>query len=87
MIRVARMIIRHGFRAPLACPACEMATFGDTREWVKELPKEAFDKPEHLTREKVEDRLKPSAGTHDDSAMGEEAISGQKRVCLIPCGH
>lgn len=59
----------------------------ELREWVKELPKEAFDKPEHLTREKVEDRLKPSAGTHDDSAMGEEAISGQKRVCLIPCGH
>jgi hypothetical protein len=54
------------------------AETGELREWAKDLPKEAFDKPSHLTREKDEDNSAPSAEKLDQNAVREEAISGRK---------
>jgi hypothetical protein len=50
----------------------------ELREWAKDLPKEAFDKPSHLTREKDEDNTEPSAEKRGQNAVREEAISGRK---------
>jgi hypothetical protein len=44
------------------------------REWVKDLPKEAFDNTSHLTREKDEDQSKPSAERRSKDAVKEEGL-------------
>jgi len=50
----------------------------DLRDWVQDLPKEAFDKPGRLRREKEENKNEPSPETRESNDVEGEAISGRR---------
>jgi len=50
----------------------------DLRDWVRDLPKEAFDNPGHLRREREEDKTEPSPETRERNDLEGEVISGRR---------
>jgi hypothetical protein len=53
------------------------AETGDLRQWLSDLPKQAFDKPELLTRKKDEDQSARSENGRTQNATKEQVISAR----------